>query len=265
MNSFKVLAMVCLVVAKARSSPIPQPQPQPQTDLFAGFLRNVQLGAPAKESDIVKRRIFEDNPDRELKQISLNALIGDLENSLFASAASVHKVINDKTAEIHEIRPVENDNENKKKLNKRHLAVESTTTEVPTTTTTAAPSGEARKVILQTTEKVPESNGVPAHIVIDRIAIQPHTGSVSLIPTFEIKRTSNSDNPSEITKISISKTEISAVPNTTATPSSTVASTTAETETTTANNKEHLKEVEEELKEKVAEIEADPVILSARV
>lgn len=261
MNSFKVLALVCLVVAKARSSPIPQPQPQPENDLFAGFLRNAQLGAPLKDSAIVKRRIFEDNPDRELKQISFSGLIGDLEQSLFASALSVNKVVNDKVAQVPEIKPYDNQDHT---INKRQLKDEPKIAEIHAVTAEPTLLDE-HKVILQTTEKVPEASGVPAHIIIDRIAIQPHNGGVPLIPTFEIKRTRSDDQPNDqITKITISKTEFSSVPNTTAAASSSTAEEAVEG-STTPKNIEQLKEAEEELKEKVAEIEAEPVILTARV
>lgn len=263
MNSFKVIAMVCLVVAKARSSPLPQPQPQPNTDLFGGFLRNSQLDTPFKDSPIVKRRIIEDSPERELKQIHFASLIGDLEDSLFASALSAHKVINEDKAGIPEIKPFDDPEHS---INKRQLSGTPKVEDIPAVTTEATEASE-RKIILQTTEKVPESNGVPAHIVIDRIAIQPHSGGVSLIPTFEVHHTSSdSDNKDKITKITISKTEFTSVPNTPApVASSTVDAVVDAVSTTTPKNIEQLKEAEEELKEKVAEIEADPVILTARV
>lgn len=279
MNSFKIVALVCLAVASNKVHSLPVAQFKPENDFFAGL----QLRADEnKQSDLVKRRIFEDNPDREIKQISLQSLIGDLEDSLFASALSVHSVVHDKTAVVQEIKPNTGDELTEEhQVNKRDLIVTEASSSAETTTMIPAAEGEERKVILQTTEKVPESAGVPAHIIIDRIAIQPHTGTgVPLIPAFEIKHThtgnGNSDNGPEITKISISKTEITSVPNTpapvaattsTATDATTTpaASITAESESTTAKNIEQLKEAELDLKEKVAEIEAEPVILSARV
>uniref|UniRef100_A0A1I8Q9G2 Uncharacterized protein n=1 Tax=Stomoxys calcitrans TaxID=35570 RepID=A0A1I8Q9G2_STOCA len=310
MNSiYKVLLMLGLLVAQVHLLPVAQPQTG--SEFLNELVGNIPLGTAFKESDLVKRRVYEVNPDRperELKQISLQSLIGDLEQSLFASALSVHDVARDKTALVPEIKPNHKEDlpNEQHQVTKRHLDDNgsSTTESHKESATTKSPqvagkSGDEHLVILQTTEKVPETAGVPAHIIIDRIAIQPHSGgSVALVPTFEIKRThnGNGDKPSEITKISISKTEISSVPNipapatsttasstdaptttttTTSAPSSTAASTTAKpttvaaasvsTESTTVKNIEQLKEAELELKEKVAEIEAEPVILSARV
>ncbi|XP_061393287.1 uncharacterized protein LOC133328755 [Musca vetustissima] len=326
MESFRLLAVVCLLVARVSSAPVDQSKPH--NDLFAGLLSFAQLGNPPKESDIVKRRIYEENPDRALKQISLQSLINEMEGSMFASALSVHNVAHDQSAVIPEIRPTVEKKVDDHDVNKRNLVTESTPS-VETATTTIPVEGEERRVILQTTERVPEIAGVPAHIIIDRIAIQPHHGNrFPLIPAFEIKhtRTENGEKVPEITKISISKTEITSVPNTNApvtvtpatesstttttettttattsvesstaaisttsttestkvtpttpestTPTAEISPTTSstiavvankETESTTAKNIEQLKEEEQELKEKVAEIEAEPIILSARV
>uniref|UniRef100_A0A1I8MX26 Uncharacterized protein n=1 Tax=Musca domestica TaxID=7370 RepID=A0A1I8MX26_MUSDO len=326
MKSFRLLAVVCLVVATVSSAPVDQSKPN--NDLFAGILGFAQLGNPPKESELVKRRIYEENHDRELKQISLQSLINNMEDSLFASAFSVHNVAHDPSAVIPEIRPEGGKVKLDHDVNKRNLIAETTTGPSVETTTLIPVEGEERKVVLQTTERVPESAGVPAHIIIDRIAIQPHHGNfVPLIPAFEIKhtRTANGEKVPEVTRISISKTEITSVPNaasttavpTTSSPETTTAATTAtsttssteatttstdntsttlagtsstttatettpttstpttssttavvatkETESTTAKNIEQLKEEEQELKEKVAEIEAEPIILSARV
>uniref|UniRef100_T1PJ40 Uncharacterized protein n=1 Tax=Musca domestica TaxID=7370 RepID=T1PJ40_MUSDO len=324
MKSFRLLAVVCLVVVATVSS-APVDQSKPNNDLFAGILGFAQLGNSPKESELVKRRIYEENHDRELKQISLQSLINNMEDSLFASAFSVHNVAHDPSAVIPEIRPEGGKVKLDHDVNKRNLIAETTTGPSVETTTLIPVEGEERKVVLQTTERVPESAGVPAHIIIDRIAIQPHHGNfVPLIPAFEIKhtRTANGEKVPEVTRISISKTEITSVPNaasTTAVPTTsstetttaattatsttsstdatttstdststtlagtssttettsttsapTTSSTTAvvatkETESTTAKNIEQLKEEEQELKEKVAEIEAEPIILSARV
>jgi len=191
---------------------------------------------------------------------------------------------------------------------------------------------------------VPNSeDGVPAHLIIDHVSVQPHNGGVlSLIPTFQvhhtkvisatIKEDSSSDSSDgKQTKISITKTSITstapiesveeavaiagslgtteeastktdAVTTTKVTEkeetttakvaekeetttskaaekeeaekssttiltivgSSTTSTSTTST-TTTEEPIEKLKKDEEKLKEKVAEVEADPVILSARV
>ncbi|XP_075162011.1 uncharacterized protein LOC142234727 [Haematobia irritans] len=296
MMSYQILACMCLVVATVQSLPVDQSQKD--NDLFSGFLRSLQLDEPSKQSEIVKRRVLEDQPEREIKQISLQSLIGDLEDSLFASALSVHDIVHDKTAVVPEIKPTKDEGpKDQHEVTKRDLigSTSSTTEAIHEFAVTEAPiagkSTDDHVVILQTTEKVPEASGVPAHIIIDRIAIQPHSsGSVPLIPAFEIKRTQNgnAEKSGEITKITISKTEISSVPNTpepatsstdeattvavSTTPSSTTEKPTTTaghsspvTETTTIKNIDQLKEAEQELQEKVAEIEAEPVILSARV
>lgn len=307
MELFNVVAVVCLAIAMIKAVPVPQNDNDAVTD----FLRNDRLpSSNIKESVKVKRRIYEENNDSQLKQISLSSLIGDVEQGLFASALNVNKVLTDKNANIPQIKPGEHDVQHD--INKRHSVA---TEAISTTESTASTTPVTHKVLLQTTEKVPEGNGKPAHIVIDRIAIHPHTGGVAFIPIFERKRTVNGEdqaNDHEITKITISKTEITGLANlavektedifsstTAANTESTVSSetttdvTTLETTTmadssstttsatlsvsssstenvalvvsTTPKNIEQLKEAEEELKEKVAEIEAEPIILSARV
>ncbi|XP_065370936.1 uncharacterized protein LOC135963091 [Calliphora vicina] len=283
MNSYKVLGLICLLMAMAAASPLPFAD----NAAFADFLRNAQLTAPSKESVVVKRRIFEDNADGQLKQISLRSLIGDLENSILASALSVNKVFTDKDVIVPEIK-VSDDSEHD--INQgQSLANEETKSDLKTTTSTTTTTAESSvtlpvtdKVIIQTTEKVTQPSVVPTHIVIDRIAIQPHTGGIALIPIFELKRSTNDENGNkghEITKITISKTEITSLATAapeSSTSSSTTNSTTSTVSTskpaetvletaTTPKNIEQLKEAEEDLKEKVAEIEAEPIILSARV
>ena len=326
MKLFNVIAVVCLAIAITKATPVPPNH----NDAVSDYLRNDQLPLGVNESPKVKRRIYEESNDRQLKQISLSSLIGDLEQGLFASALSVNKVLSDKNVNIPEIKPSEHDIQHE--VTKRHSQEETenteSTTKAASTETETSEVPITHKVLLQTTEKVPEGNGKPAHIVIDRIAIQPHTGGVAFIPIFELKRTVNADDQTkdhEITKITISKTEITGLANlsaskleeissstttatteslvngettttdattfetttiadssytTTATtttsatatstpPPSTLSSSSTETvvleASTTPKNIEQLKEAEEELKEKVAEIEAEPIILSARV
>ncbi|XP_073839309.1 uncharacterized protein [Musca autumnalis] len=283
MKSFRLLAVVCLMVARVCAAPIEEQSLQ-FNGLFSGISDNTNPGNPPKEGDIVKRRIYEENSDRHLKQISLQSLISNFEDSLFASALSVSDVAVDQSAEITEIKPNAEEVKGDHGLKKRDLDVTTTATPiVDSITATPIPvEGEERKVILQTTERIPASAGVPTHIIIDRIEIQPQHGTnIPLLPTFEIRHNhkASGENKPEITKISISKTEIKSVPNSTATPDATTTSTAEtdtatvpttsstpkETESTTAKNIEQLKEEEQELKDKVAEIEAEPVILSARV
>lgn len=272
MSAYKNFGWICFVLAIVAASAIPLAD----NDVLAEFLRKTQQSSPIKEKVVVKRRIFQDNADGELKQISLKSLIGDLENGLFASALSANKELTDKDGSVTEAKE-NNKSENQPLAKDVEDSVSTTTTESSTSLAVTD------KTDSQTTEKVtPSSGGVPTHIVIDRIAIQPHTGGIAFIPVFELKRTGKDEDHNkshEIAKITISKTEITSLatapietstsaPNTQSSTSATTTSTTTEVpaETnTTPKNIEQLKEAEEELKEKVAEIEAEPIILSARV
>lgn len=253
-------------------------------DIFSGFITNSKLSAPSKDSQVVKRTIIEHNPDAKLKQISLNALIGDLEQSLFNSALSVSAVVHDKEAVVPEITP-----STEHTVAKRHTEGSSTTPKIaeePTSTTEPMLEGKENIIIQQTTQKVPEQEGVPAHILIDRISVQPHFGGIPLIPAFEVQRPKESiaeqehaETPDEthitITKTSIKATSVVAkneqpakVESSETTSSTTTASTSTEVNTSSSTTKTpivQLKEAKEELQEKIAEIEAEPVILSARV
>lgn len=269
-------------------------------DIFSGF-------QPLEKQDVVKRQV-QANPDAELKQISFHGLIGDLEDSLFTSALSLHQA-SAPGSEVEEVKPeyqaaITEDEEHA--LTKRS----------DESTPASADDGLARKILLQTTRKVPDgADGVPAHLIIDHVSVQPHNGgALSLIPTFQvhhtklisatIKEDSNNDSSDgKQTKISITKTSITstapiesveeavalagsvtnteeattrvetttkAVEKEEADKSSTtiltiVSSSTPTTTTTTEEPIQKLKKDEEKLKEKVAEVEADPVILSARV
>jgi len=269
-------------------------------DIFSGF-------QPLEKQDVVKRQV-QANPDAELKQISFHGLIGDLEDSLFTSALSLHQA-SAPGSEVEEVKPespaaITEDEE--------HALTKRSDESTPAT----ADDGLARKILLQTTRKVPDGeDGVPAHLIIDHVSVQPHNGgALPLIPTFQvhhtklisatIKEDSNNDSSDgKQTKISITKTSITstapiesveeavalagsvtnteeattkvetttkAVEKEEADKSSTtiltiVSSSTPTTTTTTEEPIQKLKKDEEKLKEKVAEVEADPVILSARV
>ncbi|XP_016991738.1 uncharacterized protein LOC108053552 [Drosophila rhopaloa] len=279
-------------------------------DLFSGF-------QPLEKQEVVKRQV-QANPDAELKQISFHGLIGDLEDSLFQSALSLHQA-SAPGSEVEEVKPeaaaqVTEDEEHA--LTKRS----DESTPAPDVDASSTDDGLARKILLQTTRKVPNSeDGVPAHLIIDHVSVQPHNGgALPLIPTFQvhhtklisatIKEDSNNDSSDgKQTKISITKTSITSTApiesveeavaiaasastaSTTEEPSTKVetttkaaekedvdkssttiltivsSSTSATTSTTTEEPIQKLKKDEEKLKEKVAEVEADPVILSARV
>ncbi|SPP87154.1 uncharacterized protein DDB_G0271670 [Drosophila guanche] len=287
------------------------------SDIFPGF---VAIGQPQEKQEVVKRHVGS-NPDGELKQISFNGLIGDLEDSLFQSALSLHSA-SAPDSEVEEVNPgpEETGDELVHALTKR--SDDST----PATDSASTDDGLARKILLQTTRKVPgDEDGLPAHLIIDHVSVQPHNGGVlPLIPTFQVHHTKlisatikedskNDSSDGKQTKISITKTSITstaplesleeAVASASSSTSSSVAPTTPTTEgtttvetTKTTEEKEEkkssssssssssstesssttsaatteepiqkLKKDEEKLKEKVAEVEADPVILSSRV
>lgn len=271
-------------------------------DIFSGF-------QPLEKQDVVKRQV-QANPDAELKQISFHGLIGDLEDSLFTSALSLHQA-SAPGSEVEEVKP---ESQAAITEDEEHALTKRSDESTPAT----ADDGLARKILLQTTRKVPDGeDGVPAHLIIDHVSVQPHNGgALPLIPTFQvhhtklisatIKEDSNNDSSDgKQTKISITKTSITStapiesveeavalagsVTNTeeattkvetttkavekeeadkSSTTILTIVSSSTPTTTTTTTTEEpiqKLKKDEEKLKEKVAEVEADPVILSARV
>ncbi|XP_017011610.2 uncharacterized protein [Drosophila takahashii] len=281
-------------------------------DLFSGF-------QPLEKQDVVKRQV-QANPDAELKQISFHGLIGDLEDSLFQSALSLHQA-SAPGSEVEEVKP---ESQVAIAEDEEHALTKRSDESTPATDAATSPSsddGLSRKILLQTTRKVPNSDdGVPAHLIIDHVSVQPHNGgALPLIPTFQvhhtklisatIKEDSSSDSSDgKQTKISITKTSITstapiesveeavalagAATSTTEeastskaeesttkaaekeegsttiltlVSSSSSSSSTSTTTTTTEEPIQKLKKDEEKLKEKVAEVEADPVILSARV
>ncbi|XP_043648639.1 uncharacterized protein LOC122617044 [Drosophila teissieri] len=264
-------------------------------DLFAGY-------QPLEKQDVVKRQV-EANPDAELKQVSFHGLIGDLEDSLFQSALSLHHASAPGSV-VEEVKPEAEEHELIKRSDESTPA---------TSAVSSADDGLTRKILLQTTRKVPDGeDGLPAHLIIDHVSVQPHNGgALPLIPTFQvhhtklisatIKEDSNNDSSDgKQTKISITKTSITstapiesveeavalagsatnteeattkletttkAVEKEETDKSSTTILTivSSSTSTTTEEPIQKLKKDEEKLKEKVAEVEADPVILSARV
>ncbi|KAL7733138.1 hypothetical protein ACLKA6_004660 [Drosophila palustris] len=278
-------------------------------DLFPGLLKNAAV-EQAPEQDVVKRQVLA-NPDGELKQISFQTLIGDLEHSLFQSALSLNGA-SAPDSQVDEIKPgqAELAESNEHSIAKRaHEVVTApevvTVSEVPATPEDA----QERKILVQTTKKVPVSEeGGPAHLIIDRVSVQPHNGlSVPLIPTFQVHHTkitsatikedaNNDSSDGKQTKISITKTSITSTApvesietqstslnpevvssSTTehsasssprvesSTTSTTTTSSTTSSTTTSSTTEQPLKQVEKKLKEKVAEVEAEPVILTARV
>ncbi|XP_034483012.1 probable family 17 glucosidase SCW11 [Drosophila innubila] len=268
-------------------------------DLFPGLLKNAAV-EQAPEQDVVKRQVLA-NPDGELKQISFQTLIGDLENSLFQSALSLNGA-SAPDSQVDEIKPGQSElaESNEHSIAKRAHEV------VAAPEVAATPEdAQERKILVQTTKKVPvsEESG-PAHLIIDRVSVQPHIGlSVPLIPTFQVHHTkitsatikedaNNDSSDGKQTKISITKTSITSTApvesieaqSTSLNPEVVTSSTTEQatsssqreessssssssttTTTTSTTTEQPLKQVEEKLKEKVAEVEAEPVILTARV
>ncbi|XP_030572528.1 uncharacterized protein LOC115771108 [Drosophila novamexicana] len=267
-------------------------------DLFLGLPRNARVEQQPAQ-DVFKRQVVA-NPDGELKQVSFNALIGNLENSLFQSALSLNGA-SAPDSEVTEVKPDEDNVEHS--VNKR-----SDEPLAAAETIVLPADGQERKILVQTTKKVPLSDeGVPAHLIIDHVSVLPQAGpSVPLIPTFQVHRTkitsatitedaNNDPSDGKQTKISITKTSITStapvesleaqgnstnaesagasttekVITTNSEESKGSSTTTTITSTSTSTTAENpilkLKEVEEKLKAKVAEVEANPVILTARV
>lgn len=272
-------------------------------DLFPSLLQRAAAGEQQPEQDVVKRQVVA-NSDSELKQISFQTLIGDLENSLFQSALSLHGASGPDT-QVVEVRPGQAEEEEAQASNAHGITKRSDEPELESLP-------EERKILVQTTKKVPISEeGGPAHLIIDHVSVQPHNGlSLPLIPTFQVHRTkitsatikedaNNDPSDGKQTKISITKTSItstspvesielssssnpetvststtqlvissSAQPQSEESTSSTSESTSTTTTTSTTSSPSTIKPEqaeEQKLKEKVAEVEAEPVILTARV
>lgn len=275
-------------------------------DLFPSVLQRAAAAEQQPEQDVVKRQVLA-NSDGELKQISFQTLIGDLENSLFQSALSLHGASGPDT-HVVEVLPGQAEEE-AESSNAHGITKRSDEPE-------AEPLPEERKILVQTTKKVPVSEeGGPAHLIIDHVSVQPQNGlSLPLIPTFQVHRTkitsatikedaNNDPSDGKQTKISITKTSITSTSpvesielNTSSNPETVSTSTTqlvinasssaqpqveessstSESSTTTTTSSTSSpsttseqpkpeKPEEQKLKQKVAEVEAEPVILTARV
>lgn len=272
-------------------------------DLFLGLGRNAPVDREA-EQDVVKRQVVA-NADGQLKQVSFQTLIGDLENSLFQSALSLNGA-SAAGSEVAEVKPAAPE---ALETNEHSVVKRSDESAPATPAVEVSDNAQERKILLQTTKKVPQSDeSGPAHLIIDRVSVLPQSGvSVPLIPTFQVHHTkitsatitedANKDSSDgKQTKISITKTSItstapvesveaqststSAKPElasttekaTTSDATSSGSTTTSTTTTITSSSTTaadqpivKLKQVEEKLKAKVAEVEAEPVILTARV
>ncbi|XP_062133414.1 uncharacterized protein LOC133843754 [Drosophila sulfurigaster albostrigata] len=255
-------------------------------DLFSG-LSPVEQQAPTQ--DVVKRQVVA-NPDSELKQISFQTLIGNLENSLFQSALSLHGA-SAPDSTVDEVQPGQDDS--------AEHSITKRADEVVTVLPATGDEPQERKILVQTTKKVPSEDGVPAHLIIDHVSVQPHNGlSVPLIPTFQVHHTkitsativedaNNDSSDGKQTKISITKTSItstapvesietqsssvvpeiatSSITTEQATSSSSESSSSESTSSSSTSSTTSEQPIVTKLKEKVAEVEAEPVILTARV
>ncbi|EDV96687.1 uncharacterized serine-rich protein C215.13 [Drosophila grimshawi] len=315
-------ALIFTLLAVAASTSLAAPLDL--NDLFLGLPRNAPaIAAPQPDQDVVKRQVLA-NPDNQLKQVSFQALIGNLENSLFESALSLNGASAPDSV-VTEVKP-------EPAKNSEHIIAKRSGEPVASTTPVAlSDEPEERKILVLTTKKVPLSEeGGPAHLIIDHVSVQPHNGaSVPVIPIFQVHHTkitsatikedaSKDSSDGKQTKISITKTSItstapvesletqssitssstsstelphsgessssttikstttnsSPISTTNISATSTIPSTTASTTTSsgsiisTTSEQPIIKlkqEEEQKLKAKVAEVEAEPIILSARV
>ncbi|XP_004526899.1 uncharacterized protein LOC101448923 [Ceratitis capitata] len=265
-------------------------RPTQLDDIFEGYLKNVNLYNPEKQSPVLKRRIYEDNQDAGLKKVSLQSLIGDLEQNFFRSASNAGSSVLQTTEtpdvstnpnDSHPVlkRKTENDDIKKTNVQYKKESVEETT---------SADSVET------TTEKFSSEETGTSRLQVEHISVQPHFGDLPIIPTFQVHHTkvisaTFKDTSPGPTQITITKTNIHKAP-----VSHNEQGDVVKEEATTVEPKDHtekaivsnepesaptepilpnktkktvseLKETEAELKEKVAEIEAEPIILSARV
>ncbi|XP_036338379.1 uncharacterized protein LOC118748151 [Rhagoletis pomonella] len=267
-------------------------------DIFAGYLKNVNIYNPDKQSQIVKRRIYEDNSDTEIKKVSLQSLIGDLESNFFQSVSSVGG-FSQQAPGVPEATSaqVESHLVNKRKA-ENAVQVDKIGTQKSSENSEETTIAD---LVETTTEKISTKETGTTRIQVEHISVQPHFGDLPVVPAFQVHHTklisaTFKDTDSKPTQITITKTNIHAGPvqgdsekiddhkeqskaqeaedkvnehteksDEFNQPATTERPETLITTTTTKKSVSELKETEAELKEKVAEIEAEPVILSARV
>ena len=231
--------------------------------------------------------------DEHLKELPLRSFIHHMERNLIETALSVSSLAHDKDASVAIVTPPSHATE------KRQTAPSTD----PNANTSHNQSSQPTEILLQTTERVPAKGDLPTHILIDRISVQTLNNGLPSIPHFEVKHTklitaTVKDNGSgNSTEVSITgtatttanremmssssleeekKTTPGDLLNETVSNSSPIMkagqpvdSEVLVTETTATTTTKapiiKLQEAEKELKEKAAEIEAVPVILSARV
>ncbi|XP_014099539.2 uncharacterized protein [Bactrocera oleae] len=271
--SYLVLLSTFCVISLAHSSQL--------DDIFTGYLKNVNLYNPEKHSQIVKRRIYEDNQDGSLKKISLQSLIGNLEQNFLQSASSVGNLAQQTTesTESH-LSPIENHAILKRKTDNESLGQAIIFDEDHNKTMVEPESVDS---INASNENISNKQSGSTRIQVDHISVQPHHGNFPIVPAFQLHQTklisaTFKDTDSKPTQIIIRKTNIQATPleeksetinDQMEKNNNTKQTVNEETEnllpSTTKNTVSDLKQTEAELKANVAEIEAEPVILSARV
>lgn len=280
--NFQLLSTLC-EISLARPSQL--------DDIFVGYLKNVNLYNPEKQSQIVKRRIYEDNRDGSLEKVSLQSLIGDLEQNFLQSASSAGNLAHKTTesteshltpTEQHAVFKRKTENESPGQLNVYEKD-----------------QNKTEDGINSSNENISNKESGSTRIQVDHISAQPHYGNFPIVPTFQLHHTklisaTFKDTDSKATQITIRNTNIQAIPvqenfesindhegvhkqteakgeikDQTEKKNNTKLTATEEPEnllsSTTKSTVSNLKQTEAELKANVAEIEAEPVILSARV
>ncbi|XP_055845656.1 uncharacterized protein LOC129911767 [Episyrphus balteatus] len=226
-----------------------------------------------RRSDLVKRTANNDASELNQHSVSLASFIENIETGILQTALSVDPLATDVHAEVQNT-STPHPLERRSTKEESSPAVESTTS----------------LVLLQTTENVPAVDSVPSHVVIDRVSVfkAPEVGA-GLFPTFLVQDTNVSQEATELSpdddedgdattlankSDSSDESEESTESNESSNESSEEKSKKVKTSSTTVSpssssttplSVEEKKNVEKELKEKVGEVEAEPVIFTARV
>lgn len=221
-----------------------------------------------RRTELVKRTASNDVSELNQQKISLASFIENIETGILKTALSVDPLATDVHAEV----------QNTSTTTAHPIEKRSTNED----TNVSAVESSTPLVLVQTTENVPAVDTIPSHVVIDRVSVfkTPEVGG-ELFPTFVVQDTNESkettevsdddvigsttpDNSSEESNSSESSEEkITKVKGSSSSVSLSTVSTV--TSSTTPLSVEEKKTVEKELKEKVVEVEAEPVIFTARV
>ncbi|XP_067646947.1 uncharacterized protein [Eurosta solidaginis] len=266
-------------------------------DIFDRYIGNVNLISSESQMHIVKRLTDEGNKDVDGKKVSLKSIIGDLEKNFVQSAS----ILCYNQSQSTESNPISSDNhailKRKTEITKpagnfphkqeNHSLENTTTTDSIETTTTNISTQEIGSTRIQ----------------FPLISDEPYYGDLPVIPAFDVNQAKlipptlkNGNSDSKLQTIDTTTNKYVATSQENAKNSNenikeiianhpndknhdytegihdsnnrVIEKSDVLTSTTTAASKksaEELKESEAELQEKIAEIEAEPVILSARV